>query len=131
MKRDMDLIRELLLKFESGQARIETLSDEDARNMGITKLPDLSASDSKHILHNLWLMQDANLIVGEDAREYWITNHITWRGHDFLDSIRDDEIWRLTKDGAKKAGGFTFDILGQLAKGLIKTKIKEHTGVEI
>jgi len=36
-----------------------------------------------------------------------------------------------TKKGAAAAGGFTFDLLKDLAKGFIKTKIEEHTGIKI
>ena len=56
---------------------------------------------------------------------------ITWEGHDFLDTVRDSEVWRKTKEGATAAGGFTFDIVKELAKGLIKTQIKKHTGLEL
>jgi hypothetical protein len=54
---------------------------------------------------------------------------LTWAGHDFLDSVRDPEIWAKTKEGAKKAGGFSLDLLSSLAKGLLKKKIEEHTGI--
>ena len=56
---------------------------------------------------------------------------LSWQGHDFLDSIRDPEVWNKTKKGAAAAGGFTFDLLKDLAKGFIKTKIEEHTGIKI
>ena len=56
---------------------------------------------------------------------------LTWDGHDFLDSIRDPVIWNKTKEGAKKAGGFTVSLLADLAKGLIKTQIEKHTGVKL
>jgi len=56
---------------------------------------------------------------------------LTWHGHEFLDAIRDPEIWRRTKEGANKAGGFTVSLLADLAKGLIKTQIEKHTGVKL
>lgn len=56
---------------------------------------------------------------------------ITWEGYDFLDSIRDDAIWRETKSEAKKFGAFSYDTLKALAKGLVKKKIEHHTGVEL
>jgi Hypothetical protein (DUF2513) len=55
----------------------------------------------------------------------------TWRGHDFIDSVRDPEIWRKTKEGAQAAGGFTIELLRELAKGFIKTQIEKHTGVKL
>ena len=56
---------------------------------------------------------------------------LTWSGHDFVDAVRDDEIWGKTRQGAKAAGGFSVDLLKDLAKGFIRKKIAEHTGVEI
>ena len=56
---------------------------------------------------------------------------LTWEGYDFLDSVRDPEIWRKTKETANKAGGFTIDILGGIAKGLIKTQVEKYIGVEL
>ena len=56
---------------------------------------------------------------------------MTWKGYEYLDTIRDPEIWSKTKDGARRAGGFSMEIFAALAKGLIKKKIKDHTGVEL
>ena len=61
----------------------------------------------------------------------WSAVRLTWDGCDFLDSVRDDEIWRQTKDGVTKAGGFSLDLMKALAKGLIKKQIETHTGVEL
>ncbi|WP_244982485.1 DUF2513 domain-containing protein [Croceicoccus marinus] len=65
------------------------------------------------------------------ANNIWLSVRLTWDGHDFLDTIRDDEIWRQTKEGVQKAGGFSLDLLKALAKGLVKKKIETHTGVEL
>jgi hypothetical protein len=56
---------------------------------------------------------------------------LTWEGHDFLDSVRDPKIWAKTKSGALAAGGFTVDLLKELAKGFIKKQIEERTGVKL
>jgi hypothetical protein len=52
-------------------------------------------------------------------------------GYDFLDSMRNPEIWAETKKGAEEAGGFTFDLIRDLAKGLVKKQIEELTGVKL
>jgi hypothetical protein len=52
-------------------------------------------------------------------------------GHDFLDSIRDPDVWNKTKKGALAAGGFTLNLLNDLAKGLIKKKIEDSTGIKL
>ena len=69
----------------------------------------------------------AELIIAEfhQGGDVAVRN-LTSEGHDFLDSVRDPEIWRRTKAGAVKAGGFTVDILKELAKSLIKAAIQQH-----
>ena len=56
---------------------------------------------------------------------------LTWAGHDFLDSVRDPEVWSKTKKGAMAAGGFTVDLLKDLAKGLVRKQIEDRTGVTL
>jgi len=55
----------------------------------------------------------------------------TWAGHDFIDSIRDDDVWRKTKTHAEQIGAWTFDIISGLAKAVIKAKLKAMTGLDI
>lgn len=52
-------------------------------------------------------------------------------GHEFLESVRDPEVWKKTKNGAKKIGSFGIDLLSALAKDLIKKKIRDYTEVEL
>jgi hypothetical protein len=56
---------------------------------------------------------------------------LTPAGHDFLDSVRDPKIWEKTRKGAEAAGGFTVDLLKDLAKGFVKKQIEEYTGVKL
>ena len=127
----MDLIREMLLQIEAGDTYFTTLSDSVAEAMGITNEEPLSEADAHDLEHHLWLLRDGDFVIFEAMDRGWQAIHITWKGHDFLDSVRDPAIWQQTKEGASKAGGFTFEILGALTKGLIKEKVKKHTGVEL
>ena len=123
MKRDMDLIRDLLLFAEA--------------ECGGSRLPDVYEGDfsgysNEQIYSNVKLIHDRGLISKVLSTSSSLNiGELTWDGHDFLDSVRDPEIWRQTKEVAKKSGGFTVSLLGDIAKGLIKTQIKKHTGVEI
>jgi hypothetical protein len=56
---------------------------------------------------------------------------LTWDGHDFLESIGDDEIWKKTRHGAQEVGSWTFDLIKDLAKGFIKTQIEQRTGIAL
>jgi len=127
MKRDMDFVRDLLLK-------IEELDPENSLD-----LIDSSASKpEKHKLyeHLKMLIEEADLVRGEEEDSIgfdpqWYNLGLTWQGHEYLDNIRDPEIWRKTKEEATKLGGFSLELVGALAKGLLKKQIEKHTGVEI
>jgi Hypothetical protein (DUF2513) len=56
---------------------------------------------------------------------------LTWAGHDYLDAVRDPEIWKKVRQTTDAAGGFTLELVKDLAKGFIKTQIKKHTGMEL
>jgi hypothetical protein len=128
MKRDMDLIRELLLKLEAYPLRaggIAHIEPSDPAMAVEGKTPD-------EIEFHLKLLRDVHFIdqggvepmIGIGFRK------LTWGGYDFLDAVRDPKIWRETKEGAKKAGGFTVDILVAVGKALIKQKLHQ-IGIDI
>lgn len=137
MKRDMDFIRQLLLDIEGGQYGFATLTDKEAGNYGLPSNPARPGDEeSFRLRHHLKLLKEVGFVEFETPGQYdrsalWVVTGITWKGHDFLDSVRDPAIWAKTKDGAKAAGGFTVDLLGSLAKGFIKQKVMQHTGIEV
>lgn len=124
MKRDMDLVREILLQVESHNS-----PDEELENLKVEGFDDLL------IFYHVHLLSDAGLLWATEARAIgiyeWSPIALTWAGHEFLDSIRDPEIWEKTKNSARSAGGFTMDLLKDIAKGFFKKKIEEHTGVSL
>ena len=146
MNRDMDLVRSLLLELESYPFLPDqtTLEEIDVKPLA----EKLGVSDD-HIHHHLRLMYQAGFIeawvfrgklgvsqstkrqVDHDYIFFVTPKSITWKGYEYLETVRDPELWKKTKEGAKKIGSFGFDTIMDLAKGLIKEKIKHHTGVEI
>jgi Hypothetical protein (DUF2513) len=130
MKRDMNLIRELLLTIESlpvGRSGVVAVSPA-GKNIAI------DGYDATHIKYHLSLLREAGFL---DCAGRVLTDGtmavrgLTWAGHDYVDAVRDPEIWKKTKRGAEAAGSWTFDLVKELAKGFIKTKIEEHTGVKL
>lgn len=127
MKRDMDLVRQILIELEA----FDPLP-HGYHSIAISKFN--CASDYPHdvIGGHLRMMHDAGLYTTYQNRANWRQfNGLSWKGYDFLDAVRDDEVWRLTKEGVREVGGYTFELLSELAKGYLRTKIKQHTGVEI
>ncbi len=125
MKRDMDLVRTILLTVEkTGTTPIDWIDGFK-----------IEGYDDEFVSYHVWLLAQAGFLEALDRSTQegfsYDPRCLTWYGAEFLDTIRDPEIWAGTKAGAKKAGGFSLEILGAIAKGLIKKKIKEHTEVEI
>lgn len=126
MKRDPDLERDTLLA-------IETYDGES--RPGYADLSRLEAPDLQ-VKYHVVLLHEAGLIQAIDAstlndRFAMMPIRLTMAGHEYLDTIRDDEVWRRTKEGARAVGSFSLDALGALAKGLVRAKSRKHTGVEV
>ena len=132
MKRDMDLIRNLLLQIEGGKTPFQIVPKSHAAIFGIANEDAMEDELASKMQRHLELLQEAGLasffaiLDGE-----WLDAKITLLGYEFLETVRDPEIWDLAKNGAANAGGAGLELFGQLAKGLIKTKIEQHTGIDI
>ena len=129
MKRDMNLIRELLLKLEALPMRRRGIVciTADAEEVAVP------GYDVDQIDYHLLLISEAGLIDEGGAKPLSAIGFrcLTWRGHEFLDSVRDPRIWEKTKRSADAAGGFTIDLLKDLAKGFVRKQIEERTGISL
>ena len=106
MKRDMDLVRKIL---------IATEENEDP--FGFDNLDDIGIkgySDSQ-ISYHVQIMAQANLIEADQATGFGDLNMwpigLTWEGHEFLDNARDEKRWGKAKGIMVQVGSFSFDIL--------------------
>lgn len=126
MKRDMDLIRELLLKLEA----------LPMRPGGVVHLPpdatevQVDGYDTDQIEYHLSLIEKAGLIDTGGVRPMIGIGFrsLSWSGHDFLDSVRSPDVWDKTKQVASAAGGFTVELLVFAAKTYLEGKIKGLLG---
>lgn len=70
----------------------------------------------------------------DDTRSQAVPRGITWAGHDFIDTMRSQEVWERTKQAMREAGGGGFglmlDLGKKVAEGFIRTKLKEATGID-
>jgi hypothetical protein len=119
MKRDMDIIRLLLLQQESG---------EDP--------PELAKYDVKLVVYNCALMLDAGFIEGEVISDASgspaaaVIIRMTWAGHDFLDSTRDPTIWNKAKERVLKPGiSWSFSILVEFLKAEAQRQLGSALGL--
>jgi hypothetical protein len=118
VKRDNDLIRELLIEIEEHEgSRYHLILGDDS-----------DAEDYRRHYH-LELMADAGLV--EISGTYDTTFRLTNYGHDFIEAIRDDNAWEAVKGAANKAGGVSLSLLADIGVALLKAKAAEILGVDI
>jgi hypothetical protein len=99
MKRDMELIREILL-------RIEETDDVAERPIPPERIQIIG--------YHLYLLLDAGFITGIDLRDDHLDGQytwyhtpmprLTWAGQEFLDAARDESTWKQAKERLAKAG---------------------------
>ena len=129
MRRDMDLIRELMLKLEA-MHRKPGVVEELFAGEGEMIIEGYSADE---IDYHLSLIVEAGFLAthGTMLSGAVLFDRLTWAGHDFVGSGRSPEVWAKTKKGAEAAGGFTVDLLKDLAKGFLKKQLEDLTGVKL
>lgn len=127
MKRDMDLVRAILLAIDEANDRI---------NMDHLVPIGPGGADEQTVAYHLgMLIDEAGYVKGIKAHTFagknWINLDLTWAGHEFLDQVRDDDVWRKVKGAANKAGAFSIDLMAGLAKGFARAKLQQITGFDI
>jgi len=122
MKRDMDLVREILLAIEDG-----TTAFGDGTGEAHLPFPE------QDVMEHLRLMEQAGLIevMSKPISGPIHLRGLTWEGHDFLDTVRDPEVWKRTKSGASKLGGLAFGAIKDMATAYAKHVAKERLGLDL
>lgn len=120
MKRDLDLIRDMLL-------RIEDISN-GARLICVEDFTDL-CDDRHSISYHLELLEDAGYIAvidhpyTDDYKDFALTR-LTMLGADYLDSVRNNSIWRKVKDKLEKVGNdASLKIVCDVATSIMKQQL--------
>jgi hypothetical protein len=119
MKRDMDLVRTLLIIIENAD------SPRFPKEITSSNFSDLDGYPSDQIKEHLILMEDGNLILrntASDGSSLYQYLRMSWGGHEFLETVMNDNIWRETKSVASKLGSFSLDIMKDLAVGYLKQR---------
>jgi hypothetical protein len=56
---------------------------------------------------------------------------ITFAGHDYLDSVRDDAVWRKAKEGAAAVGNVTLALMKDIAAAYLRQRATEILGIPL
>ena len=124
MKRDMDLIRDLLLGVEA-DSRLDGTSwigPDEQDNLGVI---GVSKYSKEEIAYHLTLLIEAGLIRGKAGADDVAISRRTWQGHEFLADISDPGIWGKTKERLRGLSGVAIGVIGEIAKA----EVKKHLGL--
>jgi hypothetical protein len=86
MKRDMDLVRKILLAIEASERPLDST------------LIRIGGFTHDNLTEHMRLMHEAGLIEGIAAYSIehklkWVELRLTWSGHDFIDAARNEAVW--------------------------------------
>jgi len=78
--------------------------------------PKFAGHDETEISYHIALLDDAGLLHGQDRSAIgvfrWSAGALTWAGHEFVESVRDDSVWKeALAITAKSGNGTVFEIL--------------------
>jgi len=99
MKRDLDLIRKILMtleEYEHGNAPSKLTVD------GFT---------DEQIGYHCFILKEAGFIEATDTTTFGskspsaLPRRLTWEGHEFIDNARDEKIWIQVKNKIKNTSG--------------------------
>jgi hypothetical protein len=116
MKRDMDLVRDILMEVE----RQETVDVQGGIHVARCS-PDT-------ITYHIYIMEQGGLLSGIALKNQAnIIPHfsgvcLTWQGHEFLDAARNETRWKKAMTMVQRQGGsVTVGVLIQLLSSLMKS----------
>jgi len=121
MKRDMDLIRKILI-------RIEKYPHFPEVSAGKPEIPmEFDEYSQEEVYYNLNLLSQAGLVNSDHGNtySYRFVHGLTWQGHEFLDLMKKDTLWKKAKDAMKETGGMAFQVLMRI---LIETATRAAMG---
>jgi hypothetical protein len=101
MIRDLDLIRAILMQIEAGE-------EFYGCNMGLI-LGDIEGFSRDAIDYHVRLLADGGYLLGTPLPGPILVQGLTWKGHDFVESLRPVGTWERMKKAIKDSKVGTLD----------------------
>src|ERR1700733_8665290 len=116
----MDLVRDILLAIERDE-KMDGLHWFIFNEPGDLNIENCSLEEFSY---TIGLMDEAGLLKAHKGSMLFpAIGGLSWRGHDFLNDIRDPEIWRKTKERAKGVASVGVGFLWEIAKAEVRAKL--------
>ena len=122
MKLNYDCVRSVLLTVEKSKTIDEEL------NLNPLTVEQLPKYEDNEILYTIEKLKEAGYINAalQFAAGHFIDGAVsstTYSGHEYLDNIREPDVWRKVKAMLKNAGATTLPLISQAAQMLIGSQL--------
>jgi hypothetical protein len=123
MELNHDCVRDLLRAVEK-HARLNEHLEHDK----ILGLAELTGYDYDTVIYTAQKLNEAGFINGNfeffyDGNTHVTISSLTYDGHTFLDTVRDETVWRETKKVASKFSSVSLPILLDIGSSYLKAKL--------
>jgi len=113
MRRDWELVRQVLLK-------LEQLGD----TASVLESTDVLPYDADNVSYHMKIMDEAGLIeahcLEHTGGTHCHASRLTWSGHEFLDQVREQTVWNRTKASVREKGlALSFEVIRMTASAII------------
>jgi Hypothetical protein (DUF2513) len=117
MKRDLDLVRQLMLQ-------IEALPASPPVQYRMSEIED------PVLLAHLEMLIEAGLVNGKITRSHGVRGDVisvsglTWQGHEWVEMVRSQSLWNEVKSAVLDGGGvLTFELTKAIATKLLRARL--------
>ncbi|MEO6527773.1 MAG: DUF2513 domain-containing protein [Gemmatimonadaceae bacterium] len=118
MKRDIDLVRQIMMN-------IEDLPSGPSMQFRMGEV------DDPVVRAHLEMMISAGLVNGKITEPYGargaviIISGLSWEGHEWIETVRDDGLWNEVKITVLNCGGaLTFEIARDVANQILRKRLR-------
>ena len=136
MKLDLECVRDILLLIEakrnysideSGCVETDPISMREIWKA----LPD---RDNADIAYSLELLDEAGFIDmstldADGAMVEAFISRLTFQGHEYLETIRPETVWKKTTSVLSKIGSFSLDLVKDVASSILSDMAKGFLGI--
>ena|SRR5208283_4231298 len=128
MKRDMELIRKILFAIE----------EQYKPGEGVLRGLNIEGYDMRTVAEHCDLLYQRGFIKsykykevsGADTIRYFIVGNLSSSGYDYLELIRNDEVWKKTTvEIEKKQLPWTFEAIAKIAGIFVGNVISQMSGL--
>ena len=131
MKLKQDCVRYVLLNLEAQKIELTFNGASADQICSVLANDKFSEDDIYYTLYQLWDGKFIDATVTKVKLGHWpmTVRSLTWKGHELLDNIRDDVVWKKTKEATKSFSSVSLNILSSVAANVLTGLVKQASGL--